>query len=319
MRRHILANLWLVGLGLLLCSVVYPLALYAIGQVAFRHQAEGSLLNADGRPTTDPGEAVGSRWIAQPFTKDEYFWPRPSATAPFPYNAAASGASNWGASNPLLRDRVARALGPIVRYRSGPKAGLRVGPDIEAWFRQQPPDYAARWAEAHPASAEQWVRDHAEAVARWLGREVAEVTGAPAEAATSFFASHAKRFPGTWPAAGDESRGRALQEYLFDAWLQAHPDVDLERVPADLVTASGSGLDPDITLDNARYQLDRVVAAWSEKTKADPAQVRREVERILEEKTAAPLGGLAGVPLVNVLEVNLSLRARLGRLPRSGQ
>ena len=75
-------------------------------------------MDADGTP-------IGSRLIAQPFTEDEYFQPRPSAVS---YNGAASGATNWAASNYLLRDRVARMLGPIVKYRSGSKKGEPVGP-----------------------------------------------------------------------------------------------------------------------------------------------------------------------------------------------
>src|SRR5207245_1168361 len=107
MRAHLRANLWLLGLTLALCCVAYPLALWAVGRAAFRHQAEGSLL-----PGADGG-VVGSRLIAQPFTGDEYFWPRPSAVS---YNAAASGASNWAANNYQLRFRVARTLGPVVKY-----------------------------------------------------------------------------------------------------------------------------------------------------------------------------------------------------------
>src|SRR5438270_7317489 len=104
MTAHLRANLCLVGLTLLLCSVLYPLALLGVGQVLFPSQANGSLIEVNGR-------AVGSRLIAQNFTADHYFWPRPSAAG---YNAAASGASNWGANNPKLRFRVARLLGPIV-------------------------------------------------------------------------------------------------------------------------------------------------------------------------------------------------------------
>jgi K+-transporting ATPase ATPase C chain len=74
--------------------------------------------------------------------------------------------------------------------------------------------------------------------------------------------------------------------------------------------ASGSGLDPHITLKNALYQLDRVAGAWTGKTKGDPTRVRREIGDLLLGKAEAPLGGLAGVKLVNVLEVNVLLRER---------
>jgi K+-transporting ATPase ATPase C chain len=75
--------------------------------------------------------------------------------------------------------------------------------------------------------------------------------------------------------------------------------------------ASGSGLDPHITLANAHYQMDRIVDAWAAKTKKDKDTVRGIIDRILKEQQEAPLGGLAGVPLINVLEVNLALDQQL--------
>ena len=85
-----------------------------------------------------------------------------------------------------------------------------------------------------------------------------------------------------------------------------------ESVPADAVTASGSGLDPHITLANAKGQLDRVVGAWVAKSKLDSARVKSVVEGILNEMAFNPLGGLAGGdPLLNVLELNLEMRMRL--------
>ena len=99
---------------------------------------------------------------------------------------------------------------------------------------------------------------------------------------------------------------------LFEMWREDHPDAVLSEVPADLVTTSASGLDPDITLENARYQLDRVAAAWAQDTKREPASVRNEIEQLLATKAHAPLGGVWGVDMVNVLEVNLELRRRYG-------
>src|SRR5262245_31109475 len=121
MATHLRANLWLVALTLLICSVLYPATLLGLGQTVFPNQANGSIIVDEG------GEPIGSRLIAQPFTADEYFQSRPSAAS---YNGAASGASNWGASNYLLRERVARQLGPIAVYRSGPKKGELVALDI---------------------------------------------------------------------------------------------------------------------------------------------------------------------------------------------
>ncbi|HJT78617.1 MAG TPA: potassium-transporting ATPase subunit C [Gemmataceae bacterium] len=105
---------------------------------------------------------------------------------------------------------------------------------------------------------------------------------------------------------------------FFDMWLQEHPQADLERVPADMVTASGSGLDPHFTLQSALYQLDRVAGKWAGTTKQDPAKVRAEIEKMLRDRAGAPLGGLAGVPLVNVLEMNLALKSHFGGVKSPG-
>ena len=107
---------------------------------------------------------------------------------------------------------------------------------------------------------------------------------------------------------------------FFDLWPQAHPDVDLQPVPADMVTTSGSGLDPDITLGNALWQLDnRVAAAGLKKTSRNEQELHKEIEKLLQEKSAAPLGGLVGVPLVNVPEINLALRDCYQRPAEAGK
>jgi K+-transporting ATPase ATPase C chain len=80
-------------------GVVYPLAVTGIAKAAFPEAAEGSLIVKDGK-------AVGSRLIGQNFTDPKYFWGRPSATGPMPYNASASGGSNQGPLNPALSDAV---------------------------------------------------------------------------------------------------------------------------------------------------------------------------------------------------------------------
>src|ERR1700674_1430907 len=125
MKNHIVKSLWLLSATIVIACLIYPLAVWAIGQTFFPFTANGSMVEGpDGKP-------VGSLLIAQPFTKDEYFWPRPSAVS---YDASASGSSTLGASNYLLRDRVARLLGPIARYASGPQAGQLVGADVERWL-----------------------------------------------------------------------------------------------------------------------------------------------------------------------------------------
>jgi potassium-transporting ATPase KdpC subunit len=335
MSRTFSASLWLLGFTVAICCGVYPLTLWVIGQTVFPEQAEGSLLKGP------DGDVVGSRLIAQPFTKDEYFQPRPSAVS---YNGAASGASNWGASNYLLRDRVARALGPIVKYRDGAKAGQLAGPDIEEWFQrdrfQGEPHLVAQWAQAHSALAQawvkadplnhdfvdQWAKAHPDDVAQWIKDNPGTPEPAPEDLAVLFFESWSKASPGTWPSAVEHTlpdgtvektiepvrEGTEIQSVFFDTWRQDHPNVALQAVPADMVMASGSGLDPHITLKNALYQLDRVANTWAQQTHRDPDALRKEITDILNQKAFAPLGGLVGVQMVNVLEVNLVLRTRYG-------
>ena len=97
-------TLVLFGALTLICCVLYPLAVTAIGQAAFSSQANGSLVERDGR-------AVGSMLIGQSFTAPRYFWGRPSATAPMANNGAGSSGANLGPTNPALlaavKDRIA--------------------------------------------------------------------------------------------------------------------------------------------------------------------------------------------------------------------
>ena len=82
-----------------LTGIAYPLLVTGIAQAAFGSQANGNLMVEDGR-------VVGSELIGQPFTAPGYFWSRPSATEPFPYNATASSGSNLGPTNPVLAEAV---------------------------------------------------------------------------------------------------------------------------------------------------------------------------------------------------------------------
>ena len=333
MSKHLAKSLWLMGFAVAITCGLYPAVLWVIGQTIFPFQANGSLIKgADGK-------VVGSALLAQPFTKDEYFQPRPSAVS---YDASSSGPSNLAASNYLLRDRVAKALGPIVKYAGGPKAGQLVASDVEAWFAQDQfqgqPHLVAQWADAHNAVAAAWVNadpSHAAYVDAWAKTHPADVAefvksnpGTPepkaADLAVVFFESFSKDNPGKFPAAVDQPTadgktqsviqpvavGTDIQSTFFDLWRQEHPDVALQDVPGDLVTASGSGLDPHITLKNALYQLDRVAAERAARSKRDPAQVRGEIESLLRSKAESPFGPLFGTPLVNVLEVNLALAGR---------
>lgn len=80
-------------------GIIYPLAVTGIAKVAFPEAADGSLIVKDGK-------AVGSSLIGQNFSDPKYFWGRPSATGPMPYNASASSGSNQGPLNPALVDAV---------------------------------------------------------------------------------------------------------------------------------------------------------------------------------------------------------------------
>ena len=172
----------------ILTGVAYPLAVTAIAQLLFPHQANGSLIYKDGKP-------IGSTLIGQPFDDPKYFWGRPSATAPFPYNAAASSGSNLGPTNPALIETV-------------------------------------------------------------------------------------------------KMRVAALKA--------ADPGNDTP-VPVDLVTASGSGLDPHISSASAEYQVRRVARARGR----EEAFVRTLVSQHTEGREF----GVLGEPRVTVLAVNLALDA----------
>ena len=99
MKSQFRPALVLFGLLTILTGVIYPLAITAVAQTVFRWQANGSLIEHDGK-------AVGSSLIGQPFDSPRYFWARPLATGPGPYNAAASTGSNLGPTNPALLDAV---------------------------------------------------------------------------------------------------------------------------------------------------------------------------------------------------------------------
>ena len=110
MLKQLRPALVLVVLLTLITGLGYPLAMTGIAEVVFPRQAQGSLVEKDGK-------VVGSALIAQAFTSDKYFHPRPSATVapdpkdatktvPAPYNAQNSGASNYGPSSKALIDRM---------------------------------------------------------------------------------------------------------------------------------------------------------------------------------------------------------------------
>jgi K+-transporting ATPase ATPase C chain len=334
MMKYLSKSFLLLVLGVVICCIIYPLVLWAIGQTLFPFQSNGSMLKGP------DGKYVGSKLIAQPFTKDEYFQPRPSAAS---YDASASASSSLAASNYALRDRVARSLGPVVKYKSGQTAGQLVAPDVESWFAadkfQGKPHIIAQWADLHNSLAQAWVKTdtaHGDYVDAWakanpeiVAKYIKDNPSTPEpkapDLAVVFFEDFSKKNPGKFLSAvtktdGGKSvttfdvvdSGSDIQSTFFDMWRQDHPDADLQDVPGDYVTASASGLDPHISMENAKFQLERVASKRAEDSKRDPAQIKKEIEQILQENASAPWYGLAGEKFVNVLEVNLELDKRYG-------
>lgn len=186
MKDQIRPALTMVLLLTVLTGLIYPLTVTGLAQLVFPEQANGSLIVREGK-------VIGSKLIGQHFDEPKYFWGRPSATAPFPYNAAASGGSNLGPTNPVLIDAI-----------KGRIAALRA----------------------------------------------------------------------------------------------ADPGNDL-LIPVDLVTASGSGLDPHISPAAALYQAKRVARARG--------LDENSVLALVSTHTEGRQFGLLGEPRVNVLQLNLAL------------
>jgi K+-transporting ATPase ATPase C chain len=180
----IITSLRLFLLSILVCSAAYPAVMLGFAAVAVPEKRQGSLI------TKEDGTIVGSRLLAQKFTRPEYFWPRPSACD---YNASATAGSNLSPTNPKLTDRAKEII-----------AQLKPGKD--------------------------------------------------------------------------------------------------ELVPADLVAASGGGMDPHISLAGAMLQVPRVASA---RGMSDDA-----VRKLIHEHTDSPtLAVFGGEQIVNVLELNLTLDA----------
>ncbi|HOW75972.1 MAG TPA: potassium-transporting ATPase subunit KdpC [Candidatus Competibacteraceae bacterium] len=112
MRTLIRPAITLFILLSIVTGLLYPLLVTGISQALFPEQAAGNLIERDGK-------RVGSRLIGQNFTDPKYFWGRPSATSPYPNNAAASGGSNLGPLNPALKVAVESRVKTLCEADSG--------------------------------------------------------------------------------------------------------------------------------------------------------------------------------------------------------
>jgi potassium-transporting ATPase KdpC subunit len=210
-RQHI-AGLRLLLIFTVICGGIYPVVIWGIGQVAFNHQANGSLVSYKGR-------TVGSSLLCQEFVNakgqplPQYFQPRPSFAI--------------------------------------------VGWELE----------------------------------KVKGTYVVEGTG-PNNYGCNPLYSSASNLGNNNPAQIQFVKQRQQEISKFD-------HVPISKIPPDAVTASGSGLDPDITPANAAIQVDRVAAARH----VTPAQVQALVKKYTTGRTI----GILGQPVVNVLQLNIAL------------
>lgn len=119
MKHQLRPALMMLLILTVLTGVMYPLAVTGLAQLLFPTQANGSLMTRDGK-------VIGSELIGQYFDEPKYFWGRPSATSPYPYNAAASSGSNLGPTNPVLIEAVKRRVGALRAADPGNEAPVPV-------------------------------------------------------------------------------------------------------------------------------------------------------------------------------------------------
>jgi len=103
----------------ILTGLIYPLAVTGLAQAIFPNQANGSIIEKNGKP-------IGSALIGQQFEDPKYFWGRLSATGPYPYNGAASSGSNLGQNNPVLMTNVEGRIKALHEAEPGNTAKIPV-------------------------------------------------------------------------------------------------------------------------------------------------------------------------------------------------
>ena len=152
-------------------GIAYPLAITGIAKGLFPTSAAGSLVEKDGKP-------VGSLLIGQNFTGAQYFWGRPSATGPYPNNAAASGGSNLGPLNPALADAVKSRIAALkaadpantkpvpIDLVTASASGL--DPHISPAAAEYQVERIAKTRNIDPAQVRKLVAEHTEGRQLWM-------------------------------------------------------------------------------------------------------------------------------------------------------
>ena len=210
--KYFRSALALTVLMLILCGFAYPAALTGLGQLIFPHQANGSLITAEGEKTDDPENAVGSAIVGQDFSGDSrYFQCRISGVnyntyteeekEDSSYAGVGSGGSNLAPSNEELKQRAEKSV---------------------------------------------------------------------------------------------------------EEFLKNNPDVKKGDIPADLLTASGSGMDPDITPESAEIQIPSIAK--------NTGLTEEEIRKIVEKNTNGKTLGIFGHERVNVLKCNLEIAKAIGEI-----
>lgn len=156
----ILQSIRMLVVMTVITGIAYPLVVTGIAQVAFKEQANGSLVVQDGK-------IAGSRLIGQPFSDPKYFWSRPSATSPMPYNGAASSGSNQGPTNPALKEAVearVKALGgkPPVPVDLVTASGSGLDPHISPAAAEYQIERVSKARNLPPEGLRELVRKHTE-------------------------------------------------------------------------------------------------------------------------------------------------------------
>jgi K+-transporting ATPase ATPase C chain len=252
LRRQLVTGLLVTVCLTVLLGGIFPLAVWGVGQIAFKHQANGSLVTVNGK-------TVGSALIGQEFTdKDgnplaQYFQPRPSSAGTSGYDPTSSSGSNLGPLNPNL-------------------VGNNIDDPQQNPYRTPTDPYCV------PVPA--------------TDKSATAVTDAQGNAV------YQKNPDGTYVCDPNTVPERVI------AYRQLNGLAPGALVPVDAVTASGSGLDPDISVANAVDQAARVAGARR--------LTRSQVVDLIGRHTRQRALGVLGEKTVNVLDINVALD-RAGR------